>query len=157
MLLVISYKKTGGLIIRYFLIILTVICLVFSAGAIQAQEFGHETEKMVLDNGATIVARYVPESSLVTIQIRVMSGLSNEGVYAGSGISHFIEHLLFKGTKNKTAEDIRREIKSMGGVVNASTGLDSAEYHITVPNENFEEALKLLARVVRSLFSLTKK
>jgi len=84
----------------------------------------------------------------VTVQIRVLSGLSNEGEYAGSGISHFLEHLLFKGTHVKTSEEIRREIKAMGGMINGSTGLDSAEYHITVPNENFEKTLSLLVDMV---------
>ncbi len=102
----------------------------------------------MLDNGATIVCRYVPESPLVTVQIRVLSGLSNEGEYAGSGISHFLEHLLFKGTRNMTSNDIRKKIKAMGGSINGSTGLDSAEYHITVPNEYFEKALPLLTDMV---------
>jgi len=84
----------------------------------------------------------------VTVEIRVLSGLSNEGVYAGTGISHFLEHLLFKGTKSKTADEVRRSIKNMGGMINGSTGRDSAEYHITVPKENFTEALKLLSEMV---------
>ena len=98
-----------------------------------------------------MVCRYVPDSPLVAIQIRVLSGLSNEGKYAGSGISHFLEHLLFKGTRNKTAEEVRKEIKMMGGDVNASTGMDSAEYHIVVPRENFNEALVLLTDTVMDL------
>ena len=85
------------------------------------------------------------------VQIRVLSGLSNEGEYAGSGISHFLEHLLFKGTHNKTSEDIRKEIKAMGGTVNGATGLDSAAYHITVPNESFDKALTLLSDMVMEL------
>ncbi|MBL7073199.1 MAG: insulinase family protein [Candidatus Omnitrophica bacterium] len=84
----------------------------------------------------------------MTIEIRVLSGLSNEGAYAGAGISHFLEHLLFKGTKTKTADEVRRSVKNMGGMINASTGRDSAAYHVTVPNENFTEALKLLFEVV---------
>ena len=113
-----------------------------------ATEITTNYQKKVLDNGATIVASYIPSSDLVTVQIRVLSGLSNEGKYAGTGISHFLEHLLFKGTKEKSTEDIRRQIKAMGGGVNGSTGLDSAEYHITVPNEHFEEALGLISDMV---------
>ncbi|MBD3425993.1 MAG: hypothetical protein GF409_02030 [Candidatus Omnitrophica bacterium] len=105
-------------------------------------------EKTVLDNGATVVFNHVPDSPLVTIQLRVLSGLSNEGRFAGTGISHFLEHLLFKGTENLDSEQIRKEIKVMGGFINGSTGLDSAEYHITVPNENYEKALNLLVDMV---------
>ena len=113
-----------------------------------AQGLTSDYRKTVLDNGTTIVSRYMPDSQLVTIQIRVMSGLSNEGEYASSGVSHFLEHLLFKGTDNKSSEQIRKEIKAMGGMVNASTGLDSAEYHLTVPNSHFEEAFSLLVDMV---------
>ena len=98
-----------------------------------------------------MVCNYVPNSPLVAIQIRVLSGLSNEGRYAGSGISHFLEHLLFKGTHDKTAGEVRREIKMLGGDANGSTGMDSAEYHIVVPRENFDNALTLLADMVMDL------
>ncbi|MFH1664651.1 MAG: pitrilysin family protein [Candidatus Omnitrophota bacterium] len=107
-------------------------------------------EKKVLENGATVVSNYMEGSPLVIIQVNVLSGLSNEGEYAGSGISHFLEHLLFKGTVTRTGEDIRNDVKSWGGVFNGSTGLDSAEYHITVPNENFEKALGLIVDIVMS-------
>jgi len=102
----------------------------------------------VLENGATILSRYVPGSPLVTIRIRVLSGLSNEGEYAGSGISHFLEHLIFKGAPDMTSRQVHDAIKEMGGVINATTGLDSAEYFITVPNANFEKAFSLLADMV---------
>lgn len=105
----------------------------------------------VLENGATVLSRYVPGSSLVTIRIRVLSGLSNEGEYAGSGISHFIEHLIFKGTSDMTSREVHDAIKAMGGVINATTGLDSAEYFITVPNANFEKAFSLLSDMVMTL------
>lgn len=107
-----------------------------------------EYHKEVLDNGATIVCSYLEDSPIVTVQVRVLSGLSNEGRYAGSGISHFLEHLLFKGTRQKSSFQITRAIKAMGGSVNGSTGLDSAEYHITVPNEYFAEALSLIVEMV---------
>jgi len=119
-----------------------------SAYVAQAEEFNAEYHSAHLDNGASAVCYYVAESPLVTVEIRVLSGLSNEGAYAGAGISHFLEHLLFKGTKTKTASEIRRSVKNMGGMINGSTGRDSAEYHVTVPNENFAEALKLLFEVV---------
>jgi zinc protease len=143
-----SLLKEGD-IIRYTLRILAIVsAIILAAFSVRAEEFSADYHKKVLDNGATIVSRYMPESPLVVVQIRVLSGLSNEGEYASSGISHFLEHLLFKGTHVKTSEEIRREIKAMGGMVNGSTGLDSAEYHITVPNENFEKTLSLLVSVV---------
>ena len=112
------------------------------------EQFSRDYSTSVLDNGATVVCKYMPDSPLVTIQVRVLSGLSNEGEYAGSGISHFLEHLLFKGARGKTSEEIRSEIKAMGGIVNGATGQDSAEYHITVPNGHFNEALGLIVSMV---------
>ncbi|MDP8298834.1 MAG: pitrilysin family protein [Candidatus Tantalella remota] len=129
-----------------------IIAILLLATATASCSIANEAEyqKKVLDNGATVVCRYVPDSSLVTVQLRVLSGLSNEGSFAGSGISHFLEHLLFKNTVDRSSEDIRAYIKSMGGTVNGATGLDSAEYHITVPVEHFEDALELLVDMVFS-------
>lgn len=128
-------------------LLITFVAALFVVAA-QASEFTADYRKETLDNGAVVVCRHIPGSPLVTVQIRVLSGLSNEGPYAGSGISHFLEHLLFKGTQDKNSEEVRRRIKLMGGVVNGSTSLDSAEYHITVPKENFSQALRLLAGMV---------
>jgi len=105
-------------------------------------------EKIELDNGARLICGYLPESPLVTVQIRVLSGLSNEGKYAGTGISHFLEHLLFKGTEEKNSVKLRKEIKAIGGTINGATGLDSAEYHIIAPNDKLEEALNLIMNMV---------
>ena len=80
--------------IRRLTITLLAVLVVF-LGLDARAEFKAEYHKKVLDNGATVVARYMPASELVTVQIRVLSGLSNEGKYAGTGISHFLEHLLF--------------------------------------------------------------
>ena len=138
----------GGAIRKFFIFLslITAVLVPFSTAA--AAGLSVKYHKEVLDNGATVICSDMPDSRLVAIQIRVLSGLSNEGKYAGSGISHFLEHLLFKGTKDLSAEEIRANIKRMGGIFNGSTGLDSAEYHIIVPNDKFEDALDLLADVV---------
>ncbi|MFC1480276.1 M16 family metallopeptidase [Candidatus Omnitrophota bacterium] len=136
-------------IIRYVVSALIIVTLlmasVFSAFAEGPADEYHKT---ILDNGATIVSTHVPESPLVSIQIRILAGLSSEGEYAGTGISHFLEHLLFMGTGDKSSEDVRSQIKAMGGVTNAAAGMDATEFYIVVPNEKFEEALDLLAEVV---------
>lgn len=129
-------------------ILLFILCIFFLSSAVYGQNVVPEYHQKTLDNGATIISSFMPDTSLVTIQIRVLSGLSNEGIYAGSGISHFLEHLLFKGTMTKTGEQLRNEIKQMGGIVNGSTDLDSAEYHIVVPADKFEEAFDLISDMV---------
>ncbi|MBF0215431.1 MAG: insulinase family protein [Candidatus Omnitrophica bacterium] len=104
-----------------------------------------------MDNGAVFLYKQVPGSEISIVQIRVLSGLSNEGEYAGSGISHFLEHLLFKSTHDKDSKEVFAEIRGMGGIINGFTGMDSAAYHITVPNENLEQAVNLLSDLVMDL------
>lgn len=128
--------------------ICTALFFAVSATVLYAEGRTGPYEKQILDNGTTIVTKYMPDSSLVAIQIRVLSGLSNEGKYAGSGISHCLEHLIFAGTDSSTANEITKQIKAMGGIINGATGLDSAEYSITVPKENFDKALNLLSEMV---------
>ncbi len=76
------------------------------------------------------------------------AGLSSEGSYAGCGISHFIEHMLFKGTSGRKPGDIEKEVKAFGGTINAWTGLDSTTYSITVPSEYTGKALDLIEDIL---------
>ncbi|MFH1381231.1 MAG: pitrilysin family protein [Candidatus Omnitrophota bacterium] len=85
---------------------------------------------------------------VATALLTVGAGLSAESVYAGSGISHFVEHMVFKGSSKRDANQIRQEVKSYGGEINGSTGLDSANYYITIPKENLKSALLLLEDIV---------
>ena len=119
-------------IINYIKALLIAIFLIFSSFFSETGETQSESHGAVLDNGAVIVTKYIPESSVVTIQIRVLSGLSNEGAYAASGVSHFLEHLLFKGTSEMNCEEISGKIRELGGITNGFTGLDSAGYYVTV-------------------------
>lgn len=138
----------GLTIKKYFTLPIIVLSFFMSFCAADRAMAAEKAVKSVLDNGAAVVCTYMPGSQLVTIEIGVLSGLSNEGQYAGSGMSHLLEHLLFKGTSSMSGQEINREIKALGGLVNGSTGLDSAEYHITVPVKNFEKALGLIVEMV---------
>ncbi len=100
--------------------------------------------KKVLDNGLVILAKASDPRDLAAIDIQIKVGSSLEGEYLGSGISHFVEHLLFKGTRTRKQGDIEREMKSLGGFLNAGTSMDSTDFHVTVPSENLEKALGIL-------------
>jgi len=104
--------------------------------------------KRILDNGLTIIVKEEHANPVVSIMATVDAGLSSEGAYAGTGISHFIEHTLFKGTAERKPGDIEKEVKSFGGTMNAWTGLDSATYAITVPAERAGEALELMEDIL---------
>lgn len=103
------------------------------------------TEKHILDNGLTVLISRVPASPLVSVYALVKTGSATEGKFSGSGISHFLEHMLFKGTKKREVGAISREVQALGGVINASTGFDYTIYTITVPQQGFDQALDIMA------------
>ena len=97
-----------------------------------------------LDNGLFILTKEGPPQGLVAINVKVKAGSSLEEEYLGSGISHLIEHMLFKGTRTRGPGAIEKEVKSYGGSINGSTGQDLTEYSIIVPSKYTSEALALL-------------
>lgn len=108
------------------------------------------TEKYVLDNGLTVLLSRMPHSPMVSVYALVKAGSATEGEYLGSGISHFMEHMLFRGTRERDAGQIAAEIQSLGGVINASTSFDCTVYKITVPQKYFQKALVIIADMLRN-------
>jgi predicted Zn-dependent peptidase len=97
-----------------------------------------------LPNGIRIVSEHMPGVPSVTVGIWVESGSRFEPRRLG-GISHFLEHLLFKGTERRTAAQIAEEIDAVGGVLNAFTGKEYTCYYARVLAEHAELATDLLA------------
>lgn len=89
-----------------------------------------------LDNGITVIfeKRDIP---LVTVASSVKFGAQYEGV-KNKGISHFIEHLVFKGTKNRAVDEIPKEIEGRGGVINAFTAEEITCFWNKMPSKYFE-------------------
>jgi predicted Zn-dependent peptidase len=102
--------------------------------------------RSVLKNGIRVISQRVPHACSVTIGIWVVGG-SRQEQESSSGISHFIEHLLFKGTDSRSSLEIAREIDSMGGFMNAFTGREFVCYYTKVLAEFFPKALDLLADI----------
>src|SRR6201981_1517823 len=95
----------------------------------------------------------MPQMVSATIGIWVENGSRYEKT-PQNGVSHFIEHLLFKGTKRRTAAQIAEEIDAVGGVLNAFTGKEYTCYYAKVLDEHLPLALDLLADVfTQSLFA----
>ncbi len=108
--------------------------------------------KTVLDNGIRVIAEEMPGSHSVTLGIWVENGSRHE-TRSKSGISHFIEHLLFKGTERRSAAQIAEEMDSVGGVLNAFTGKEYTCYYAKVLDENLALAIDLLADIfIHSVF-----
>lgn len=103
------------------------------------------SSKQILDNGLTVLIDEMPASPVVCVYALVKTGSATEGEYLGSGISHFLEHMLFKGTPEKGVGEIASRIQALGGTINASTGHDYTIYTIEVPPEAVDTALGTLA------------
>ena len=104
--------------------------------------------KHVLENGMTVVTCKKDIAPIVSIYILVKAGSITEAEFMGSGVSHYIEHMLFKGTKKRKVGEISREIRNMGGVLNAYTTYDRTVYHVTVPSKFLDKALEIQADAI---------
>ena len=100
--------------------------------------------KTVLDNGIRILSEERPGARSVSLGIWVENGSRHESRHQ-SGISHFIEHLLFKGTERRSATGIAEEMDTVGGVLNAFTGKETTCYYAKVLDENLPLAIDLLS------------
>ena len=107
----------------------------------------------VLDNGLRLITETMPHVRSVTIGVWLMRGSRHESDER-SGIAHFVEHMLFKGTDTRSAEDIAQAIDSIGGQLDAFTAKEYASYYIKVLDEHLPLAVDLLSDIVlRPAFS----
>src|SRR4029450_8575630 len=102
--------------------------------------------KTVLDNGIRIVSHEMPDHRPVSLGIWVENGSRHESE-AENGLSHFIEHLLFKGTARRSAAQIAEEMDAVGGVLNAFTSKEHTCYYAKVLDEDLPLAIDLLTDI----------
>jgi predicted Zn-dependent peptidase len=102
----------------------------------------------VLDGGLRLITETMPHVRSVTIGVWLTRGSRHETDERG-GIAHFVEHMLFKGTDTRSAEDIAQAIDSIGGQLDAFTAKEYASYYIKVLDEHVPLAVNLLADIVR--------
>jgi predicted Zn-dependent peptidase len=103
-------------------------------------------QKTVLDNGIKVITEEIPYLKSASIGIWVITGSRDEEPHE-NGISHFIEHLMFKGTERRTAFEIAREIDSVGGTLNAFTGREYTCFYAKVIDKNLPLAIDLLSDI----------
>lgn len=102
-----------------------------------------------LPNGLRIVGEKMDNYRSVSIGCWVLAGSVCENLAAGeSGVSHFIEHMLFKGTESRSAERIAEDIDAIGGNMNAFTSKECTCFYVKVIDENLDAAMELLADLV---------
>ncbi len=100
-----------------------------------------------LPNGATCVVADIEQSTLTCIDFWCKGGSLCEKKDE-EGMAHFLEHMMFKGSKNLKEGEFDLRIESLGGSSNAATGLDDVHYHVLVPPEKIDEGLNLLLELL---------
>ena len=105
--------------------------------------------KDVLPNGLTVLTESMSSVRSISVGIWLRTGARQESV-EDNGISHFIEHMLFKGTKNRSAEDIARAADSIGGHLDAFTAKETTNYSIKVLDEHLPRAFSILSDLVKN-------
>lgn len=100
--------------------------------------------KVILNNGIRLVTERIPTVKSVTIGLWVNAG-SRDETPEEAGYSHFIEHMLFKGTASRSATDISREIDALGGEMNAFTTRETTTFYVKVLDQHLPQALDLLS------------
>jgi predicted Zn-dependent peptidase len=103
--------------------------------------------KTVLSNGLLVLTESMPHVRSVSMGAWIGSGSRDESAEV-NGISHFIEHMVFKGTTSRSAQQIAREVDTIGGNLDAFTGKEMVCFNIKVLDENVPPALDVLADLV---------
>jgi len=101
----------------------------------------------VLPNGLTIITEQMAHIRSVSIGIWIKSGSRDEDPQ-WNGISHFVEHMVFKGTRNRSAEDIARQVDSIGGNMDAFTAKECVCFNVKVLDEHLPIAMDVLSDLV---------
>ena len=103
--------------------------------------------RQTLPNGLTIITEQMSHIRSASIGIWLQTGSRDEAP-EWNGISHFIEHMVFKGTKHRTAEEIARQVDSIGGNMDAFTAKECICFNVKVLDENIPTALDILSDLV---------
>ena len=102
-------------------------------------------EKFELTNGLTLLVSEQHYAGVASVQAWCQTGSIHEQEWLGAGLTHLLEHMLFKGTARRTATDISEEIHRGGGYVNAYTSFDRTVFWIDCPKAVVDTALDVLA------------
>lgn len=134
--------------IQLVMLIFFVVFFCFSMqGVGLSRELAPGLYKMKIGDRLPVIVKESARSPVVAIQIWVKAGSSYESEKEW-GITHLIEHMIFKGTDTRGAEEIGGAIEAVGGTINAYTSLDYTVYHCVVPKQFWRKALKILSDAV---------
>lgn len=133
-------ERNRKMLKRIFGTILVSLALLQPASALDEAEV---VEK-VLPSGLRIVTMENPGSRTVSVDVFISAGSLDED-HTTTGLAHFYEHMFFRGTPSLSGLQFKKAIEDRGGITNATTAKDMTHYFISLPSEQAEEGLKLLA------------
>ena len=105
-------------------------------------------DRFTLPNGLTVLLKRDGAAPVSSVQVWVKTGSIHEGGALGAGLSHYLEHMLFKGTTRRAGREISATVQAHGGNINAYTTFDRTVYYIDLPSEHTGVAIDLLADIV---------
>lgn len=148
-------KRPSSVMRRLNLVIASVIgvaIILLLAGPVYALSVTDGAQRYRLDNGLTVILKEDRSAPVAAIQLWVRTGSANE-TEEEAGITHLIEHMIFKGTPSRPAGRIARSIEASGGRINAYTSLDRTVYYVEIPAGQVDTGLEVLLDAIQhSLF-----
>src|SRR5438128_1781981 len=102
-------------------------------------------QEAVLPDGLTVIVQEDHSAPVASVQAWCATGSVSEDERLGAGLSHILEHMLFKGTKTRTTNAIAQKIQDVGGYINAYTSFDRTVFWIDVPKDGVTAALDVLS------------
>ena len=145
---------------KAFLAFSLLACVVFATFYVTIAAAASVTDgarRFTLENGFTVILKENHTSPVVSIQVWDKTGSANE-TEKEAGITHLIEHMIFKGTPTKKTGEIARTIEASGGHINAYTSLDQTVYYVEISSSHFQTGLDVLLDAVQhSLLELERE
>src|SRR6266550_1605889 len=114
-------------------------------------------QKWTLANGLTLIVQEDRSAPVASVQAWCAAGSTTEDKHLGAGLSHILEHMLFKGTKTRSTNEIAQKIQDVGGYINAYTSFDRTVFWIDVPKDGVATALDVLADAMMNSTLPTKE
>jgi predicted Zn-dependent peptidase len=115
----------------------------------------YQYKKSLLENGIRVVSEKIPYVHSVSIGIWILAGTIDESI-ENNGVAHFVEHMVFKGTKKRSSLEIADSLEALGGHLNAFTGKELTCYYAHILDENIEIAVDVLSDLVLNPKLLTE-
>jgi zinc protease len=123
-------------------ILLPALIILIVRGPMMADSINDSVVKETFENGLTVIVKENHSAPVAACNFWVRAGAANENA-GEKGLSHFLEHMMFKGTQKRGMGAIDKEIKDLGGYNNAFTSYDATNYVIVLPSENVNKALDI--------------